>query len=295
MIEHPTIGRLVGIVPTYREGQLAAAAIRSILPHVDTVIVFEGPVGDATDEGYETDLREFGRNQRVVIRHGAWGVEADKRNAMLEYTRRLPKPTWGLYVDADEVFVGAEYVRDYIWAAQVRNENESVTALPVNITEVDGSVGRIHRIIRLDMLERHVLSMSQLQFFGQSFVAVFPVVPVWRPGEPVRVEDNEYKGPPLLGTPSIHHRPYYRPPRRGEYRLHAEEIADFNEDLRRLGIKPEAPGMVPVHQDPGFIVAREQEAPCVHCGKTPGEHDADGGCPDQGNPLRDYLRRGGDY
>lgn len=281
------IGRLVGIVPTFREGPLAAGAIRSILPHVDNVVVFEGPVGEAPDDaGQETDLRQFRKNPRVIFRHGKWQAEADKRNAMLEATRRMPTPTWGVYLDADEVFIGAEYIREFIWSAEVNTaDGREPTALPVQITEVDGSVGRIHRIIRLDLLERHVLSMSQLKFFGSDVVPTFPVVPVWRPGEPVRVEGNEYKGPPLLGTPSIHHRAYYRPPRRGEYRLHAEEISDFNTELQRLGIRPEVPGAMPVQQDPGFIVAREQEPPCGNCGRPRAEHDADGGCPGQGSIL----------
>lgn len=255
------IGRLVGIVPTFREGPLAASAIHSLLPHVDNVVVFEGPVGHApADAGHETQLREFRKNPRVILRAGEWKTEADKRNAMLAYTRKFPSPTWAIYLDADEVMVGAQYVRDYIWAAHTHmQEGHDPTALPIHVQEIDGSVGRIHRIIRMDMLERHVLSMSQLQFMNQSVTAVFPDVPVWRPGEPIRVEGNEYKGPPLLGTPFIHHRSYLRPPRRGEYRLHAAEVDDFNAELQRLGIKPEQG--IPVNQDPGFIVAREQDAP----------------------------------
>lgn len=252
------IARLLGIVPTYREGPLAASAIRSILPHVDNVVVFDGPVGDATDAGHATDLREFRKDSRVIIRTGSWTTEADKRNAMVDYTRRMPTPTWAVYLDADEIFIGAEYIRDLIWAAIVNApEGQEPTAIPVHITEVDSSVGRIHRLIRMDMLERHVLSMSQLKFIGQETLAVFPVIPVWRPGEPI----TAFARPPMQGEPHIHHRAYYRPPRRGEYRLHAVEVDDFNEELKRLGINPEVPGSMPVQQDPGFIVAREQDAP----------------------------------
>lgn len=250
------IGRLVGIVPTYREGDLAAGAIRSVLPHVDSVIVFEGPVGDAPDTGDDTNLTEF-RKAGVIVRRSEWATEADKRNAMLEYTRRLPTPTWGVYVDADEVLIGGEYIREYIWAAEQRAEpGREASALPLLISEVDGSIGRVHRVIRLDLLERHVLSMSQLQFKGQSVVATFPVVPVWRPGEPITADEyGGYRGPILSGTPHLHHRAYYRPPVRADYRLHAQEIADFD---TQFGIKSNA---VPVQQDPGFIVATERDAP----------------------------------
>jgi glycosyltransferase involved in cell wall biosynthesis len=254
----PVISRLVGIVPTYREGPLAASAINSILPHVDNVVVFDGPVGGGTDAGYETNLREFRKNPRVIIRHGEWKTEAAKRNAMLEYTRRMPTPCWAVYLDADEIFIGAEYVRDLIWAAHVNApEGQEPTAIPIHITEVDSSVGRIHRLIRMDRLERHVLSMSQLKFFDQETLAVFPVIPVWRPGEPV----TEHARPPMQGEPHIHHRSYYRPIDRGKFRLHAQEVDDFNDELLKLGIRPDVPGSMPVHQDPGFIVATEQDAP----------------------------------
>jgi hypothetical protein len=224
------IGRLVGIVATYREGPLAASAIRSILPHVDNVVVFEGPVGDGTDapDAYETDLTAFRKNSRVIIQYGKWQTDADKRNAMLAYTRRMPTPTWAVYLDADEVFIGAEYIRDLIWAAHVNApDGQRVTAIPVHTTEVDSSVGRIHRLIRMDALERHVLSMSQLKFFDQETLAVFPVIPVWRPGEPV----TEFARPPMQGEPHIHHRSYYRPTDRGRLRLHVQEVDDFNAAL----------------------------------------------------------------
>lgn len=259
-----SIGRLVGIVPTFREGPLAASAIRSLLPAVDNVLVFEGAVGEAPDEGYETELGEFKKNSRVIVRHGVWPGEAAKRNAMLDYTRRFPTPTWGVYLDADEIFLGVEYVRDLIWAAKVNAvEGNEVTAIPIHITEVDSSVGRIHRLIRLDMLERHLLSMSQLKFFGSDIVATFPVIPVWRPGEQV----TEHARPPMQGEPHIHHRSYYRPPKRGEYRLHAAEVDDFERlviEAKDAGIvsRDTPVGSVPILQDRGFIVAREHDPTC---------------------------------
>lgn len=246
-------------MPTYREGPLAASAVQSLLPHVDTVLVYDGPVGEPHTDGEVTDRRAIAKNARAVIKYGQWKTEADKRNEMLSYTRRLPKPTWGVYLDADETFIGAQYIRDYIWAATVNRPDETVAALPVLITEVDGSVGRAHRIIRLDLLGRHVLSMSQLLFYGSPIVATFPVIPVWRPGEPIAADESGYRGPVLPGTPSIHHRSYYRPQGRGEHRLHRQEITDFDALVKASGLTPEVAGATPVQQDPGFIVAREVE------------------------------------
>lgn len=228
---------LVGIVPTYNEGPLAATAIHSIMDACDTVVVYEGPVGEAPNAGEQTLLDEFKRTPKVIVKHGEWKNETQKRNAMLDFTRRLPTPTWGLYLDADEVFIGAEYVRDYIWAAcHNAPEGNETTAIPVMITEVDYSVARAHRLLRLDRLECHLLSMSQLRFFRSNVVPTFPLVHVWRPGDDVTGDAH----PPMQGEPHIHHRSYYRPPLRGEFRLHKGEVADWNDmerdALQRLGI-----------------------------------------------------------
>src|SRR5438132_503226 len=229
---------LVGLVPTYREGRLAIGAINSLLPGCDVVHVCEGPVGDAPLEGDETDLSPFKKNNQVVIwPQGSWASEVEKRNFMLQRTRRFTPPVWGVYLDADEVFIGAEWVRDLIWANQQHaNEGREAAAIPVHVTEVDGSVGRIHRVIRLDKLECHVLSMSQLKFFDSDIIPTFPDIPVWRPGEKITATNR----PPMPGEPHIHHRSYYRPPRRGDYRLHQLEVDDFRAleaaEASRLGI-----------------------------------------------------------
>lgn len=249
---------LVGIVPTYREGPLAMSAINSIAGSCNAVVVFEGPIGDAPLSGTETYFPKR-MPPNVIVRRGQWKNEVHKRNAMLDFTRRYPTPTWGVYLDADEIMIGAEWLADMIYAASGNvPEDESPATIPLLITEVDSSVGRIHRLIRLDLLERHVLSMSQLKFYGSDVVPTFPLLPVWRPGETV----TEFARPPMQGEPHIHHRSYYRPRVRTDFRMHKEEIEEFAklEADAKLGIK--VPGMIPVQQDPGFIVASEQgEAP----------------------------------
>jgi hypothetical protein len=254
-------GLIVGIIPTYREGPLAAAAVRSLLQCCQSVHVAEGPIGEPTGDGYPTDLKEFAKNPRVAIRHGAWATEIEKRNDMLARTRRYKPPVWGVFLDADEIMVGAEWVPDLIWAGEVNNEAEGrdVATVPLLRVEVDGSVGEITRLVRVDLVERHVLSMSQWKFFSSDVTATFPVSAVWRPGEPM----TEIARPPLPGEPHIYHRAYYRPPKRGEHRLYKTEMDDWDalaaDELARLGIRSKD-GLMPVQQDPGFIVASEQEA-----------------------------------
>lgn len=255
---------IVGMMPTYREGPLAASAIRTMLSCCNVVLVYEGPVGNAPAAGDATDLQELKKNPHVVRKEGEWRTEIEKRNAMLEFTRRYKPPVWGVYLDADEILIGGQWIPDLIWAADRQRgtsvehpEPVEVSAIPLLIQEVDYSVGRIHRIIRLDLLERHVLSMSQLKFITSPVVVTFPVIPVWRPGETL----TENCRPPMSGEPHIHHRAYYRPPVRADYRLHQEEMEDAKvleqEALARLGIKAEVPGAIPVHQDQGLIVASD--------------------------------------
>lgn len=253
------------MVPTYREGPLAASAVRTLLECCNVVLVFEGPITGAPDEGFPTELDEFKKNQRVLIKHGSWASEVAKRNAMLEFTRRYKPPVWGVYLDADEILIDAQWIRDYLWACEVNHAGEMpIAAIPLLIQEVDSSVGRIHRILRLDLLEAHILSMSQMKFFGWDTVVTFPVVPLWRPGQDIQVTEEISARPPMQGEPHIHHRSYYRPPKRGEYRLHKLEGEDFQalerDALEKLGIKVDRPGEIPILQDPGFIVAKEQGA-----------------------------------
>jgi hypothetical protein len=251
---------IVGLVPTYREGPLAADAVRSLLPCCDAILVTEGHVGQPHEHGDPTDPTSFRKIPRVTWTNkpGGWANEAAKRNEMLQRTRRYPPPVWGVYVDADEVLINGELIPSIIWAAERRAEpGNDVVAIPLHITQVDGSVARIHRVIRLDRLDRHVLSMSQLQFIDQSTTAVFPNIALWRPGEPIGPENR----PPLLGEPSLHHRDYLRPPKREDLRLHKLEVDEYVNDTRaelaRLGFNAEDGG-TPIHVDrPELIIATD--------------------------------------
>lgn len=254
---------IVGLIPTYREGPIAANAVRSLLKCCDVTYVWEGPIIGAPETGPQTELGKLTKDPRVFLKRGAWPGEEGKRNAMLHATRRYPAPVWGVYLDADEVLTDAEYVPDLIWAAEQQHKDtgQVTVSLPLLRQEIDGSCGTLHRIFRLDLLEKHVLSMSQFKFYGQDFVVTLPLVPTWKPGEPVTATNR----PPMKGEPSIHHRAYYRPKDRADFRLYKSEVSDFEalerEHLERLGIRPEVPGSVPVPQAaPKLIVASEREA-----------------------------------
>ena len=246
---------IVGMIPTYKEGKLARDAIISIGPAVDCILVFEGPIVGAPDSGIDTDYRKLGKSleSKVIRKSGSWKSEVHKRNEMLEFTRRYNRngPVWGLYLDADEVILWPEYIESYIEACDAQApEGEVNAACPLLRVEIDGSVQKLHRIIRLDLLERHVLSMSQWKFFGSEMIVTFPAIPEERT--------------PNQGEPHIFHRAFLRPPKRGDFRLYEKEIEDFTllEKLERerLGITSEGlSGAIPVQKDGVFVPLTQEE------------------------------------
>jgi|SRR5215469_4974011 len=258
---------IVGMVPTYKEGLLARDAIKSILPICKTVLVFEGPIKGAPTEGIDTDFSYFRKSPQVIVKRGEWNSEVAKRNAMLEYTRRFPAPVWGLYLDADEVMLWPEYIDSYIEACDAQApEGEINVACPLLRVEIDGSVQTLKRIIRLDQLERHILSMSQWKFFGSDISVTFPAIPEERT--------------PNQGEPHIFHRAFLRPPKRGGFRLYEEEIKDFQllekKAREELGLTDVPAGAIPVQKDGVFVPIGNEEknvpsSPLLVANPTPEE------------------------
>lgn len=225
----------VGICSTYNEGGLAQGAVECLLEFCSWVQVCEGPVRGLEFEGPATELAAVRRLKGVDVWEGSFATEYEKRNAMLaraKAKRYPPGPVWLVYLDGDELLLFGRWVPDLIEAATgAAPEGEEPGAIPLPITEVDGSVGKVYRIFRADVLERHVLSMSQFLMRGSSAVVTLPLIPVWRPGEPVTATARA----PLPGEPQIHHRAYYRPARSERVRLHAAEVSDFKELERAAG------------------------------------------------------------
>src|SRR5215475_3174650 len=243
---------IVGMLPTYKEGMLALDAINSLLPICDSILVFEGPISGAPVHGLETDFKSISKIPKVVVKHGEWKSEIHKRNSMLDFTRRYKSPIWGVFLDADEVFLWSQYIPSYIEAcnAQAPDNQENVSA-PILRVEIDGSVQTLTRIVRLDLLERHVLSMSQWKFIGQEAIATLPAIPSERA--------------PNQGEPHIFHRAFLRPKARGDFRLYEREIKDFETlekaERERLGLTNLPSGAIPIQKDGVFVPIGQQGLP----------------------------------
>jgi hypothetical protein len=237
---------IVGMIPTYKEGKLARDAIFSILPVCNSVVVFEGPIKGAPDSGIDSVFRNArGKlDPRILLKNGSWNSEVHKRNQMLEYTRRFKPPVWGIYLDADEVMLWPEYIESYIEACDAQApEGQVNVACPLLRVEIDGSVQTLKRIIRLDLLEQHMLSMSQWKFYGSDIAVTFPAIPSDRS--------------PNQGEPHIFHRAFLRPMVRGGFRLYEREIEDFQilekTERERLGLTDIPAGAIPVQKDGVFV------------------------------------------
>lgn len=240
---------IVGMIPTYKEGLLARDAIHSILPICKTVVVFEGPITGASSDGLETDLSAFRKNQKVIVKHGEWKNEAAKRNAMLSLTRRFPKPTWGIFLDADEILLWAEYLETYIeYCDSQAAEGHINVACPILRVELDGSVHELKRLIRLDMLETHILASSQWKFFSSDIAVTFPSQKVERQ--------------PFQGEPHVLHRAFLRPKKRGQFRLSEIETDDFKslerDFVESIGM-PNRGEIPKIIDKPEIIIAQEVE------------------------------------
>lgn len=242
----------IGMIPTYREGKLARDAINSILPICHTVLVYEGRSGGAIDGGFDTDLSAFKKNPRVIVKHGEWESESSKRNAMLAFTRRYPAPVWGIFLDADEIILWPEYLESYIEYCDAQApEGQINVACPILRIEEDGKAQTLKRIIRLDMLEEHILASSQWKFKTSELAVTFPAEP----------SDRQ----PFMGEPHVLHRAFLRPPDRKQFRLSDVESSDFRSLEEKIAIPLGMPvkGAIPkVIDKPQIIVA--QEVPDEH-------------------------------
>jgi hypothetical protein len=228
---------LVGLCSCYREGPLVQAAIRSLLAACDRVVVFEGPAGPPLDE--DVPASDFlALEGWFVLKHGAWKTDAKKRTAMIESLRPFTEPTWGVWIDGDEVLCNPEYLRDWLQFADWKEEETGVKNLgwPLKLVELDGSIAVCEgKVLRVDRVDSYSVSSSifknalgALESHGNYRASIqdFPLHEQLRQvGDP----DGGYMfaWPPLPCEPFILHRSQLRHPRRTGLRLHEQEAVEI--------------------------------------------------------------------
>ena len=244
---------IVGLCSSYKEGPLVQGAIRSLLAACDRVVVFEGPAGPPLEEDVpESDFSPWGASMLndlvnptrspmvtgVVIRSGRWATDAKKRTAMIESLRPFTEPTWGVWIDGDEVLCNPDYMRDWLNFADWKEEETGVQNLgwPLKIVEMDGSIAVVQaKVLRVDRIDSYSVSssvftnaMGVLEGRGnyRAHITEFGTdVHLRQLADPD--EGWLFHWPPLPCEPYIMHRSKLRHPRRSGLRLHEQEAEEI--------------------------------------------------------------------
>lgn len=219
---------LVGLVSSYREGPLLAAALRSLQPAVDRIYVCEGPAG-IEDADFAAAPPSSIERVPCSYRRGSWETDAAKRTAMLTEALAADKrrPLWGVWLDGDELLVnGSELRAQAQWAEWESETDNPLAGLPLRLVEMDGTCSlTLGRFFRLDLVRRFVLSNLIVETVNGDQRRLGNVPETLELEEQAReaFPGRRIVPPPLPGEPVIVHRSHLRHPLRRGLRLHEQE------------------------------------------------------------------------
>ena len=233
---------VVGKVSAYKEGTLVRAAIESVLRvGLDRLYIFEGPAGeplgdDVPDSEYPplTSLDGIS-GMPVRLQTNRWRTDARKRNAMLQEAKTdFPGPLWGVIVDADEVLVNGEYLRDRLQSVMWQDEIDGAPTarLPLHLVEHDGGMHLITaRVIRCDLVRSIDHSSSVVTNTAgvqEGWGNLAARSAVWIEGWLAAIDRGQMIAwPPLPCEPHIVHRSNLRHPARKRLRMSEQEAVEF--------------------------------------------------------------------
>lgn len=244
---------VVGMVSSYKEGALVQSALDSIMRvGLDELYVFEGPAGEPL--GDDVPESEFGCNPwNATLHRGRWRTDARKRNAMLQRVKQdYPGPTWGVVVDADEVLVNGEYLRDrlqsLVWDDEHKGaspndpDNPPWARCPLHLVEHDGTMSLITaRVFRCDLLQSIDVSSSVVtnaHGVREGWGNYAARSALWIEGWLAAIDKGTMIAwPPLPCEPHIVHRSNLRHPLRKGLRMSDQETREFAAAKKREGIE----------------------------------------------------------
>lgn len=247
------------MVSAYKEGRLVRAAIRSLQAvELDRLYVFEGPAGEPLgDDVPDSDYGAFHASppefesphksrpgDKTVFHYGRWRTDGRKRNEMLQRAKSdFPGvPFWCVVVDADEVLVNGEFLRDrlqfLLWEDERKSasiaipDNPPMARWPLHLVEHDGSMAVITaRVFRGDLVQSIDISSSVVtnvsgvrEGWGNHEARSALWIENW-----MRAIDQGkmIAWPPLPCEPHLVHRSNLRHPLRRGLRMSAQETVEF--------------------------------------------------------------------
>lgn len=236
---------VVGLMPTFQEGELGIQAARSLAPACEVIFIAEGPINYAPGEpGKWPSLK------KTHVEYGAWGTDATKRTALVDRAKAWAsgRPFWILWLDGDEILLWGEHLR--LWIARAEAEpweggDLKVTGgFPLRLVELDGTtVQSMGRILRGDLVDHYLHSAVEVKLIGRESSMALPNVPNWSPGytdETGRAfpaeDETAYCRRPLQGEPHILHLSALRDPARQAERQSAAEVRGYKERAAAAGI-----------------------------------------------------------
>ena len=223
---------LVGLVSSYREGNLLAGAVRSLANSVDAMLVYEGPAGEPLENEAACPHTNY-----IGAHHGRWRTDARKRNEMLQDAKkRWPGVGWGIWLDGDEILVNAQYLRDLLQAVLWNDEQDDTETptirYPIRKIEADGSMSMTgSRVFRLDLVRSIDISVSVVtnQYGIEEAWGDVPSSSAAFVHHYMRALDHGrmIAWPPMPCEPHIFHRSHLRHPARRGLRLHKQEAVEL--------------------------------------------------------------------
>lgn len=228
--------KIVALISFYQENdEMLTSAIESA-SMLDDVLVFEGTTKGMKNEiDYKQVNLSLRNRRRFMLYRGYWKSDADKRTEMLKEAQALWEDdnVWALWLDADEILLFGEYLKDHCHRA---DEETATGGTTIRIVEYDGSVAKCFgKLIKVDAIRRYILSSYEVELSNGMTVAM-PNVPICSAGGiPIgEIKDRDdpilaLNRPPLIGEPHLLHRHGLRSPEREAPRLHDEEAKDFEQ------------------------------------------------------------------
>lgn len=211
--------------------------------------MFEGPAGPPLEADCPpTDLGQYallakaalGREEPIFYREGTWRSDARKRTAMLEYAHRFGEHVWVIWLDADELLVNGEWLRDWLqylqWHDDTHPDEPPNARCPVKLIELDGSISTsLVKIVRADLIRDYTLSIANVTDLegrpaaAGNFHAHIASYLSADPGRARKFEEGFLYWPPGPGPldPFIVHRSMLRHPLRAGLRMNEQEAREL--------------------------------------------------------------------